>query len=286
MFLMNQLLFRAIFTALCIPLSISLGTHSWRASSRKVPPSPSEGHAPSASPGCRLKAASGPKVGEVPPLSAQAEPRPVRGGALVDGRDPRRARVPRLHSWLKVPSSLFEDPTRPARLVPSRAQAAPTHPRAPPEQLASLPWAQQPASGRPQVEDASTWIHQAPGRTTSTTPSARRSRWAASSSCSASQLVGGRALHTLFEDAAPSARLVTLTAQAAPTRPRAPPEHLGSLPWPQEPASGRPEVEDSPPSTTRRCVSSCSASATEGSSCSASSSGAAPRSTRRTPPPP
>ena len=173
-------------------------------------------------------------------MSAQAEPRPVRGGALVDGRDPRRARVPRLHSWLKVPSSLFEDPTRPARLVPSRAQAAPTYPRAPPEQLGSLPWAQPPASARPQVEDASTLIHQAPGRTTSTTPSARRSRWAASSSCSASQLVGGRALHTLFEDAAPSARLVAPTAQVAPTHPRA-----------QEPAWPPPKVGNSARSTPR-----------------------------------
>jgi hypothetical protein len=198
-------------------------------------------------------------------LSAQAEPRPVRGGALVDGRDPRRARVPRLQSWLKVPSSLFEDPTRPARLVPSRAQAAPSHPRAPPEQLASLPWAQPPASARPQVEDASTLIHQAPGRTTSTTPSARRSRWAASSSCSASQLVGGRALHTLFEDAAPSARLVTLTAQAAPTRRRAPPEHLGSSPWPQEPAWPPPKVGNSARSTPQ--ASSCSSSSRTRSPC-------------------
>ena len=56
---------------------------------------------------------------------------------------------------------------------------------------------------------------------------------------------------TLSDDTAPSASLDRLEAQAAPTHPRASPEHLGSLPWPQEPASGRPKVEDSPLSTTR-----------------------------------
>ena len=57
---------------------------------------------------------------------------------------------------------------------------------------------------------------------------------------------------TLFEDTAPSARLVPPRAQAAPTHPRAQPEPLGSLPWPQELASGRPKVEDLPLSTSRR----------------------------------
>ena len=56
---------------------------------------------------------------------------------------------------------------------------------------------------------------------------------------------------TLPEDRAPSAALDHLKPQAAPTRPRAPPQQRGSLPWPQEPASGRPKVEDSPLSTTR-----------------------------------
>ena len=42
--------------------------------------------------------------------------------------------------------------------------------------------------------------------------------------------------------AAPSARLVPLTAQAAPTRPGAPPPPLGASPWPQPPALGRPKV--------------------------------------------
>ena len=31
---------------------------------------------------------------------------------------------------------------------------------------------------------------------------------------------------------------------SAPTHPKAPPEHLESLPWPQKPASGRPTAED------------------------------------------
>ena len=56
---------------------------------------------------------------------------------------------------------------------------------------------------------------------------------------------------TLFEDSAPSASLDCLKAQAAPTHPRAQPEPLGSLRWPQELASGRPKVEDFPLSTSR-----------------------------------
>ena len=56
---------------------------------------------------------------------------------------------------------------------------------------------------------------------------------------------------TLSDDTAPSASLDHLEAQVAPTQPRAQPEPLGSLPWPQEPATGRPKVEDSPLSTTR-----------------------------------
>ena len=58
---------------------------------------------------------------------------------------------------------------------------------------------------------------------------------------------------TLSDDSAPSAFLDHLEAQAAPTHPRAPPGPLGSLPWPQQPASGRPKVEDSPLSTNRHC---------------------------------
>ena len=37
--------------------------------------------------------------------------------------------------------------------------------------------------------------------------------------------------------------------------PRAPPEHLGGLPWPQQPASGRPKDEKLPPSTYRQAKS-------------------------------
>ena len=51
---------------------------------------------------------------------------------------------------------------------------------------------------------------------------------------------------TLSEDSAPSASLDSLKTQAAPTHPRAQPEQLGGLPWPQEPASGRPKIEDFP----------------------------------------
>ena len=45
------------------------------------------------------------------------------------------------------------------------------------------------------------------------------------------------ALH-LLEDSAPSASLDDLKAQAAPTHATAQTEHMGGLPWPQEPASG------------------------------------------------
>ena len=56
---------------------------------------------------------------------------------------------------------------------------------------------------------------------------------------------------TLPEDPAPSASLDHLKAQAAPTQATVQPQPLGSLPWPQELASGRPKVEDLSLSTTR-----------------------------------
>ena len=56
----------------------------------------------------------------------------------------------------------------------------------------------------------------------------------------------------LCDDTAPSARLVAPRAQDAPTHARAPPGQLGGSPWPQEPASGRPKVEDSPRVPSRR----------------------------------
>ena len=59
---------------------------------------------------------------------------------------------------------------------------------------------------------------------------------------------------TLSDDTAPSASLDHLEARAAPTHPRALPEPLGGIPWPQELASGRPKVEDVPFSTTRYWV--------------------------------
>ena len=60
-----------------------------------------------------------------------------------------------------------------------------------------------------------------------------------------------KGLHAPPEDGAPSASLDHLETQAALTHPRVPPKHLGSSPWPQELASGRPRVEDFPLSTTR-----------------------------------
>jgi hypothetical protein len=43
-------------------------------------------------------------------------------------------------SWLKLPPALSVDTAPSARLVAPRAQAAPTHPRAPPEQPGGWPW--------------------------------------------------------------------------------------------------------------------------------------------------
>ena len=57
-----------------------------------------------------------------------------------------------VYGWWKVPSTLFEDSAPSASLDHLKAQAAPAHPRARPEQLAGSPWPQQPASGRPAVE--------------------------------------------------------------------------------------------------------------------------------------
>ena len=71
----------------------------------------------------------------------------------------------------------------------------------------------------------------------------------------------------LLDDTAPSASLDYLKAQAASTHPRAPPEHLGSPLWPQELASGRPKVENSPLSTTRQGLPQPHLSATPPSDC-------------------
>ena len=51
---------------------------------------------------------------------------------------------------------------------------------------------------------------------------------------------------------APSACLVHPGAPTAPTYPRAPLEHLGSLRWPKELALGRPKAEDLPVLTSRQ----------------------------------
>ena len=45
------------------------------------------------------------------------------------------------------------------------------------------------------------------------------------------------------EDGTPPASPDHLEARGAPTHPGAPPQQLGGVPWPQQPASGRPKVE-------------------------------------------
>lgn len=57
-------------------------------------------------------------------------------------------------SWLNVPPAQLEDTAASARLVPPTAQAASTHPGAPPEQLGSVRRPQSPASSGPKVEDS------------------------------------------------------------------------------------------------------------------------------------
>ena len=54
---------------------------------------------------------------------------------------------------------------------------------------------------------------------------------------------GSKSPSALCDDPAPCARLVAPTAQAAPPHPGAQPEPLGSSPWPEQPASGRPKVQ-------------------------------------------
>ena len=73
----------------------------------------------------------------------------------------------------------------------------------------------------------------------------RSTRYAASTHAICRQLYrcagwwrGPSALH---DGTAPSARLVPPRAQAAPTQPRAQPQHIVSLRWPQELASGHPK---------------------------------------------
>ena len=51
---------------------------------------------------------------------------------------------------------------------------------------------------------------------------------------------------TLSEDGAPAASLHRPEAEGSPTHPVAPPQPLGGVPWPQQPASGRPKAEDFP----------------------------------------
>ena len=64
--------------------------------------------------------------------------------------------------------------------------------------------------------------------------------------CSAGGAAGCTCPLTLSEDGAPSASLDHRKARVVPTHPGAPPEQLGSAPWPQQPASGRPEGEEHP----------------------------------------
>ncbi len=107
-----------------------------------------------------------------PPRCVQADSRCRRRPSRASARWARRCsssgcRSPssasstpssRRASWWNAPSALFDDSAPSVRPVWPWAQAAPTHPRAPPEQLGGLPGpsraatAEQRASGRPKVE--------------------------------------------------------------------------------------------------------------------------------------
>ena len=71
------------------------------------------------------------------------------GNVISSLADPRR----RHGGSLGRPPALPEDGAPAARLVPNQAQAAPTDPRAPPDQLGGLPWTRRLALGRPRDED-------------------------------------------------------------------------------------------------------------------------------------
>ena len=59
----------------------------------------------------------------------------------------------RTPSWLRMAFPRPEDGAPSASLGHLKAQAAPVHPRAPPEHRAASPRAQEPGSGRPKVEE-------------------------------------------------------------------------------------------------------------------------------------
>ena len=78
---------------------------------------------------------------------ARAHRRPVLG---EDGGVAECRLRPAPHGWWeKGRLAKFDDTAPSARQVPAGAEAAPTHPRAQPEQLTSMPRPQKPASGRP-----------------------------------------------------------------------------------------------------------------------------------------
>ena len=148
---------------------------------------------------------------------------------------------------MKVASALSEDSAPSASLDCLKAQAAPTHPRAQPEPLGSLRWPQELASDRPKAEEfplSTTRQH---------ADEAYTAAWERLSAATGLKEVDAmtrrlrswfKPASTLPDDPAPSASLDHLQAQAAPTHPGAPPEPLGSLRWPQEPASGRPKDDE------------------------------------------
>ena len=184
----------------------------------------------------RAAVRGGPHAPRRPHAQAEAQVHDARADAALDGHQARAQRGRRAQGeegaphgrrrWLEVASVPSEHTAPPASLGHRKARAAPTHPGAPPEPLGRSPRPQEPASGRPRVEEGFF--------STRRRSSARASRrWSTGFRRSSRLEIMAS---TQSDGTAPSASLDYRKAQAAPTHPGAPPEHLGGLPWPQEPA--------------------------------------------------
>ena len=144
------------------------------------------------------------------------------GPQLVGGRG--RLGAPRRPCGLNVASALFEDSAPSAAPDHLKARPAPTHPRAPLQQLGGLRWPQQPASGRPKGEDLSLFHPRRQVSASTPSPGRRRPQQAA------------RPLH-LGRGRRPTLSSGGSEGAGRSYSPRrAPPEQRGGLPRPQEPA--------------------------------------------------
>ena len=111
----------------------------------------------------RAAVRGGPHAPRRPHAQAEAQVHDARADAALDGHQARAQRGRRAQGeegaphgrrrWLEVASVPSEHTAPPASLGHRKARAAPTHPGAPPEPLGRSPRPQEPASGRPRVEE-------------------------------------------------------------------------------------------------------------------------------------